>query len=121
MKKRTVYERNRFGVRVKKCCASCQHKCIDLDGTRVCALMTLIVTPDFRCPKWEILEGLLQAGKGGGKVKNRQYLKFVQEVREKEQQAIEAGEMVQKDRQTNDALRTQFQEMFDIPLYVMEN
>ena len=121
MKKRTVYARNRYGIKVKKCCGSCQHKCIDLDGTRVCALMTLIVTPDFRCPKWEILEGLRQAGKSGGKVKNRQYLKFVQEVREREQAAIEAGQMKLKDCQSIDALRTQYEESFGVSLFVIDD
>ena len=29
---------NAYGVKVKKCCASCQHKCIENDGTRVCSL-----------------------------------------------------------------------------------
>ncbi len=121
MKKRTVYARNRYGIKVKKCCGSCQHKCINLDGTRLCVLMDLIVPADFRCPKWDIHEGLIHVGKGGGKVKSHQYLKFVQEVREREQAAIEAGQMKLKDCQSIDALRTQFQEMFKIPLYVMED
>ena len=33
--------RNAYGVKVKRCCASCQHKCIEKDGTRVCAQMMI--------------------------------------------------------------------------------
>ena len=120
MKKRTVYERNRFGVKVKKCCASCQHKCINLDGTRLCVLMDLIVPPDLRCPKWDIHEGLLHVGESGGKVKSRQYLKFVQDVREQEQAAIEAGQMKLKDCQSIDALRTQFEELFGVSPFLTD-
>ena len=35
--------RNAYGVKVKRCCASCQHKCIDKEGARVCAQMMIIV------------------------------------------------------------------------------
>ena len=35
--------RNAYGCKIKKCCASCQHKCINGDGTRVCAKMMLKV------------------------------------------------------------------------------
>ena len=44
--------RNAHGVKVKRCCASCQHKCIEIDGTRVCALMMLKVQQKFKCKQW---------------------------------------------------------------------
>ena len=55
--------RNVYGVKVKRCCASCQHKCIGEDGTRVCALTMLIVEQKFKCRKWQMSEGLKNAGR----------------------------------------------------------
>ena len=55
--------RNAHGVKVKRCCASCEHKCIEKDGTRVCAQMMIKVPQDFVCPKWQMSEGLRNAGR----------------------------------------------------------
>ena len=55
--------RNAHGLKVKKCCASCQYKCIEADGTRVCQLMQLKVQQRFKCKKWEMAEGMENAGK----------------------------------------------------------
>ena len=68
--------RNAHGVKVKRCCASCQHKCIESDGTRICALMMLKVQQKFKCKKWQMSDGMKNAGKGGGVVR----LKGTQEV-----------------------------------------
>ena len=54
--------RNAHGVKVKRCCASCQHKYIEKDGTRVCALMMLKVGQRFRCKQWQMSDGLKNAG-----------------------------------------------------------
>ena len=64
--------RNAHGVKVKRCCASCQHKCIEVDGTRVCALMMLTVQQKFKCKRWQMADGLRNAGKGGGVVRDRE-------------------------------------------------
>ena len=61
--------KNAHGVKVKRCCASCQHKCIESDGTRVCNLMTLIVQQKFKCKQWEMSDALKNAGKGDGVVR----------------------------------------------------
>ena len=54
--------RNAQGVKVKKCCASCQHKCIELDGTRVCSLTMKQVEQKFKCKQWQMSDGLTKAG-----------------------------------------------------------
>ena len=54
--------RNAHGVKVKRCCASCGHKCIETDGTRVCAQMMLKVEQKFKCKQWEMSDGLKNAG-----------------------------------------------------------
>ena len=61
---------NKYGVRVKRCCASCQHKVINEDGERFCSLSRLMVEQKFRCNKWKI-NGLDNAGKGGGDVRHK--------------------------------------------------
>ena len=117
-KKQTKTMRNMYGIEIKISCASCQHKCIGLDGTRLCALMDLIVTAKFKCHKWEVLEGLKKAGRGEGRVKSLKYLEFVRETRMQEQEAIEAGTMTNKERQPNAALREHFEILFGESPYI---
>ena len=112
MIKRTTFARNRQGVKVKKCCASCQHKCIGTDGSRLCALTMKMVSPNFRCKKWSMVEGLQNAGLGEGSVKSKEYLEFVRETRMQEQAFVESGKMELKQCQSNNALREQFEELF---------
>ena len=69
-KMRIVSVRNSYDVKVKRCCASCQHKCIEKDGTRFCALKMMVVEQKFKCKQWQMSDGLKNAGKGGGAVRN---------------------------------------------------
>ena len=61
--------RNAHGVKVKRCCASCQHKCVENDGTRFCALKMMVVEQKFKCKQWQMSDGMKNAGKGGGVVR----------------------------------------------------
>ena len=54
--------KNRYGIEVKECCASCQHKENQKDGSRVCAKMQLLVEAKNCCRLWEMSEGLENAG-----------------------------------------------------------
>lgn len=69
LRQRTVWVQNEFHINVKKCCASCAMKEILKDGTRVCSQMQLKVESTFKCQKWEMSEGLRNAGRSGGVVK----------------------------------------------------
>ena len=69
---RIVSVKNTYGIKVKKCCASCQHKCIEKEGTRTCALMMIKVEQKFKCKQWQMSDGLKNAGKGGGTVRHRE-------------------------------------------------
>lgn len=62
--------RNAHGVKVKRCCASCEHKDIDSEGTRICQLMQLKVQQRFRCKQWQMSKGLQNAGLSGGVVRD---------------------------------------------------
>ena len=53
---------NMYRVRVRKWCASCKHKEVENDGTRVCAKMQLKVPKDFVCRQWQMSDGLKNAG-----------------------------------------------------------
>ena len=68
-KMRIVSVRNAHGVKVKRCCASCQHKGIEKDGTRFCALKMMVVEQKFKCKQWQMSDGMKNAGRGGGVVR----------------------------------------------------
>ena len=59
---------NMYRVCVRKCCASCQHREIQDDGTRICTMMQLKVKRKFVCQKWEMSDGLKKAGLQSGRV-----------------------------------------------------
>lgn len=66
--KKIVSVRNAHGVKVKRCCASCQNKEIDLEGNRICKLMQLKVEQKFRCKDWQMSDGMRNAGLPNGGV-----------------------------------------------------
>ena len=53
---------NAYHIKVKKICASCQHKEVLRDGTRVCQRMGLKVEQQYLCSQWEMSDGLKNAG-----------------------------------------------------------
>ena len=61
---------NKYGVRVKRCCASCLHKRINEEGERCCALTRLLVGQKQKCDEWK-MGGVMNAGKGGGDVRHK--------------------------------------------------
>ena len=65
-----VTVKNLYGVEVKRCCASCEHKWIDYDGTRLCTSMGLKVQHKFKCSHWKMAEGLTKAGSAQGAVRH---------------------------------------------------
>ncbi len=122
--------RNAHGCKIKKCCASCQHKCIESDGTRVCASMMLKVQQKFKCKKWQMSDGLKNAGKCDGKVKRKEYLIYVQETRSTERlrvgdgtsgmsDGIQNGIITELEHKALEEIRKMFTEKFG-SIYVME-
>ena len=77
--------KNQYGIEVKECCASCRHKDLTrLLSARFCSLHQKKVKPREGCKQWEMSEQMQAAGLSGGKVKKKEYLKYVMEVREDE-------------------------------------
>ena len=68
---------NAYHIRVKKICASCQHKDVENNGTRVCTKMQLKVPQDMVCQQWQMSDGLKKAGLQSGAVVR---LKGTQEI-----------------------------------------
>jgi len=112
--------RNSYDVKVKRCCASCQYKCVESDGTRVCAPMMLKVQQKFKCKQWQMTDGLMNAGgRCEGNVKRKEYLIYVQEIRNAENNDIQNGIITEKERKTLEEIRQMFTEKFG-SIYVRE-
>lgn len=89
-KTETIKMRNRNGIEIKECCASCKHRCLDNDG-RSCSLTKVPVASGYRCEKWTMHKRLQNAGNSGGKVKSWHYLHFFMERWTQQREAYEAG------------------------------
>jgi len=63
---------NAYHIKVNKICASCKHKECKSNGTRVCQKMGLKVERNYKCRKWEMADGLKNAGKSGGVVRDKE-------------------------------------------------
>ncbi len=60
--------RNERGIEIKKCCASCAHKCITPNSIRICTLTNEKVDSGFLCRGWAMSEGMQHAGRFRGGV-----------------------------------------------------
>ena len=69
--RKITFERNQFGIVYKKCCASCALKKYSYDGKRLCSLNNKVVRDLHICRKWQLSEGLKNAGLGAGVVRHR--------------------------------------------------
>ena len=82
---------NRYGITVKKCCASCQHKCLDDFAHRTCELTGHRVRGKNKCGEWQMSEQLEMMGCERGKVQRREYQLTLLEVRASESLAMQRG------------------------------
>ena len=58
-----LYATNAFGIRVKRCCASCGNKAFDDDGCRFCRHnKKVILNPMKCCNYWVMSQSLSRAG-----------------------------------------------------------
>lgn len=83
MEKVKIYAKNKYGISIVKCCASCKFKMCD-NRLRYCIKGEGTVPTDYLCSTWEMADGLSQAGKGGGRIKEKAYLDFFLNVMEHE-------------------------------------
>ena len=69
-KQKITIERNQFGIVYKQCCASCGLKKYKYDGTRLCSLNNKMVEALDVCEHWQMMEGLQNAGRKTGVVRD---------------------------------------------------
>ena len=84
--------RNRRGIKVKRCCASCANKEINDQGKRSCSLG---YASCLSCRHWRMREELRNAGTPFGVIKTKEYLRHVRDIRLKEQEDARMGEVVE--------------------------
>lgn len=83
---------NKYGVRIRRCCASCDARVITTKGTfRTCMLDNKEVASTDVCNSWQLRTGLEKAGSAQGRVKRKAYFNFLQEVRDREATARNLG------------------------------
>ena len=85
---------NRYAIMIKKCCASCQHKCLDDFARRNCLMTRKRVRAGYVCGDWEMSSQLETLGCEHGHVQRREYQLTLMEVRASEGLAEMRGETV---------------------------
>ena len=82
---------NPFGIRIKKCCASCKHnKDAVNELTRMCEIGMGIVKPSFSCRNWKLRQGLENAGRGDGNVHRHAFNMYMLDAFNEKNQRISA-------------------------------
>ena len=73
------FETNEYNIKIVKCCASCAHHAADgREGIRLCLKGFGEHYLDYLCFNgWDMQDRFKNAGKGGGKVKKREYLQML--------------------------------------------
>ena len=100
--------RNLHGVEIKKCCASCRFKDLTrLMTARFCTEHHRSVKPNGYCKQWAMSEQMEAAGRGGGQVKRRAYLRYLLEVRADESLADQLA--IRTPHKTIDQIRQEFE------------
>ena len=85
---RTTFMRNRNGIEIKECCASCFFKQISSNKGRWCLKHSKCVKNRMSCRDWVLSDDLQHAGDSGGMVKRKEYFDFLVNLRNRE---IEEG------------------------------
>ena len=73
--------RNKKGIKVKRCCASCKYKEILGNGERIC---TVGCESHETCRHWRMRDELRKAGNPFGVIKTKEYLHYVLDIRYRE-------------------------------------
>ena len=73
--------RNKRGIKIKRCCASCKNKFILANGKRIC---TLEYESCETCRHWRMSNELRNCGTPFGVIKTKDYLRYVLDIRARE-------------------------------------
>ncbi len=70
-----IFTRNKYGISIVKCCASCKFKQLD-NRTRLCLAGEGAVPSSYVCSGWQMNPTYENVGKGDGSVKTSEYLHY---------------------------------------------
>ena len=107
-----TFATNGCGIKIKKCCASCQYKCLTTYHRFCSQHGGQEVEQGHVCPEWEMNTCFEKAGRNPGEVKKKEYLQFFMVRRWTENNNIELGIMEDDDRQTVEEIRGEFVGIF---------
>lgn len=83
--KKKDFTLNIFGVRIKKCCASCVWKdATRLQTRRRCTKQRKDVSPGHCCKHWDLNRHMMEVRKSVGNIKRREYQLYLLKIREEE-------------------------------------
>ncbi len=106
--KRILRERNKHGIKVKRCCLSCQYKTYDEKEGRYCSKVMIKVDKRFYCKLWEMADDIYKVGDHTGRVKTKAYLKYVKNIRLDEMESIHLGILKPEDCRTIADIRKEY-------------
>lgn len=76
MESSKLFTKNKYGITIVKCCASCSFKKID-NRMRICMAGEGAVPASYVCQNWQMSPDYEKVGKGGGKIKKYEYLQYI--------------------------------------------
>lgn len=72
------FTKNKYGIPIVMCCASCQYNLgASSDTTRICNKGEGMVKPTSLCSQWIMRPALDNAGRGDGHIKKPHYIQYV--------------------------------------------
>ena len=117
MQKQTEYVANGYGIAIPKRCATCAHKGqTRLMTRRQCLEHEKEVKPKNVCSLWSMCDQMKAAGRGGGRIKRIEYLKYLASVRETESMALQNGLTIQPKPVAE--IRSEFEQEHGCSIYI---
>lgn len=105
------HTRNKHGIRMARCCMSCAYKVeTEFMATRICSLDKLEHNRCHICHDWQMSAQMQGAGTSGGRIKRREYLKFLATTRCEEQWAMKNGEEIEP--KSIEEIRKEFENLY---------
>ena len=113
----TEYVANGYGIAIPKRCATCAHKGqTRLMTRRQCLVHEREVKPKNVCSLWSMCDQMKAAGRGGGRIKRTEYLKYLASVRETESTALQNGLTIKP--KPIDVIRSEFEKEHGCSIYI---
>ncbi len=72
------YVLSKYGIKIKKCCATCIHRHPESEARRICDAGEGLVRPSDVCSNYEIIQKIVNnAGKADGRIRKKDFLMYV--------------------------------------------